>query len=650
MAWLARYTTEFKSTFRNETHKGIIYRENESGNVDKDPPQDQPLVVMNAAQDETLECPIRGSEMIMKMYSDSDYEFMELFLSNARKYRVQHQYSGGMIWHGWLTPERYSEPHQPHEYAVAVHAHDGIGFLKEKEWKNGDILYTGKQQCLQTILNILQKTGLEVDVWESCYIYESHHDSNTHTDSPLAQTYFDAENFLKDEDTAWNCYDVLQELLGRFNLFVRYYGGYFHIVQINAQKGPYIRRKYSYDGTYLTYELYDPVISITATSEPIATFLGWIDDWATDSIEKAWKKLILKQSYGLKENLIINTFYYGIGYTTNYGDEYEKVDTVSKIVTIQNIYIEGVTSGDLPNGVYCQAGWIEASTTQRLNVILSGNTDAFTSVGGDPKCEFAIAVYIEASPGGTRRYLEADSKWYSTRKKLWSFTESVGNTRGQLQLEIISDVIPIPGTIYVEIYSEMRANGVADWEILNFWFDYGNSSIVIVDSEEGVPEELELETEIDENNNFEETFETVIGDLPLIDNAQQIYNGGLYYINGKGEYTPTAAWGIHGEGFLGANKSLNDIVSDEMCINHTIPILKREGKLLGVVNPVNIISEGGVKFSILRCDSDYGEDTHDVLLLQLSGTLTDGAYLKLKSEGYIRMKSGGRIKLKGRNK
>src|SRR3989304_3402187 len=111
MAWLAKYTIEFKSTFRGDTYKAMVYQSPTATNADRDPPKAQPLVLKVKAQDESLEAAIRGSELIMKMYSDTDYEFMELFTANSKKYKVQYQINGDMIWYGWIVPELYSEPH-----------------------------------------------------------------------------------------------------------------------------------------------------------------------------------------------------------------------------------------------------------------------------------------------------------------------------------------------------------------------------------------------------------------------------------------------------------------------------------------------------------------------------------------------------------
>jgi hypothetical protein len=108
---------------------------------------------------------------------------------------------------------------------------------------------------------------------------------------------------------------------------------------------------------------------------------------------------------------------------------------------------------------------------------------------------------------------------------------------------------------------------------------------------------------------------------------------------------PTKEWTIPGTEKIG---TLNEIIADEIVVNHLTPKFKRQGKVLGELNPMNIINEDGLKFMIITDNFDTGDDTHELLMQEFDGALTaldTGNFLELEQDGYILYEDGKKIKL-----
>jgi len=636
MAYNNKYLALCKTSFWNRSIWAYIQERDlgagESQNVDM--PYEQPLILKTEAPDETLESPIRGSVLTLKMESDTDRQFYSLMTSDGKRFKLAFYWKSGYIWYGWLLPDTYSEPHKPIEYSIAVKASDTLGALKDMKWidTEGDN-FEGKKEILQTIIDILARLGLNLNIFESCYIYESHMDS-TDDDSPLEQTYFNAEQ-MYDDGEAKSCYEVLEQLLRRFHLTLRQSNSYFQIIQINAQNAEYVRRRYDYQGNFVNSSNYDPIIEITESSEPDETLCAWVDEWANDIVLPAWKELVLIQNYGLDDNIMNENFRYaGPGYVhfphigdiyPGYSDgllflptRYPLLDDTKKIRS----YLGEITSGpQILNIKY---------TIQAINYVMG-----------------KIYLYINTITGH-KYYLDHEGYWNIDNKKPIWWSELSEETR--YGIEIKSFPICATGSLYID-YVTINSNprvpelgGTINIDTtLRFVVNINDSYVKLEPVNESFPEELELTTTIDENNNISETYETLIGDLPEYNNKDIIYMGGLYYKDDDG-YIATSEWYKKGESETG---SLNEVISDQICRNHITPKIKREGNILGEFNISNIIQENGIQFMIINDEINYADDTHKVVLVQIGGGL-EGGYLKLKSGGYLRLKSGGRIKLKGR--
>lgn len=641
--WQALYKVEFKSSYRNETHIGYISHDKPTLSTSKlkDAVSVQPLMLAVKATDETIESPIRGSELVLAMYCDTSYEFLTLCTADCFKYQMHHYFNSAYIWKGYIVPGLYSEPHKPAEYPVNIHGSDALGILKKFDWLDTDkSFYTGKKEIFQIIVDILKLTRLELGITDSSSIYETHIDSDQQTDSPLKQLYIDAEIFMTSETEVMNCYEVLEMLCLRFHLIIRQYGGYFNIIQINSQKDDYYRRFYNSDGTYQTYDLYDPIVSITSSDASRATFLGWVDEWATDTFLLGWRSFKIIQDYGLKTNMLGDNWIFGTGYI-NDGDPYDRYDAYSPYYQKARLTIFAEIDTQHKH-IENEIGDIEKSDQAliiRFSVFApySGTEEFYGEEWYNWMKErigyLTLYVKIYASDG---IYFLSSAGYWTKDKAIYAWENTLKNWD---TVSLKSMNIPADGRLVISWthhHPEDKFGGI--WQV------FMEKDAIYIDN---LNEGEEITTELNPDNLDKEEYDLLIGDIPDIENNSLMYKGGIYYKSGS-NYIPTTAWSYRTPGTFGRTGTLNEILSDQVCQNHIHPMIRREGKLMGLIKPTNIILEDECKFMIITCNSDFADDTHDVNILQISGSLDENLYLEYKSGKRIALKGGGLIKLKGK--
>ena len=64
-----------------------------------------------------------------------DGEFAQLYTSSADEFRVEVYKRQNMLWRGFVSPELYSEPDIAPPYDVQIIATDGLGELKDHDYR-----------------------------------------------------------------------------------------------------------------------------------------------------------------------------------------------------------------------------------------------------------------------------------------------------------------------------------------------------------------------------------------------------------------------------------------------------------------------------------------------------------------------------------
>ena len=133
-------------------------------------------------------------------------EFSELYTSDPRQFEVligrgdDGEGDPYSIWHGYVTPEIYSEPYIAPPYNVRICANDGLGELKLYDW-----VPVGKKSIGETLHILLAKAG---DEYASIYSVTS-----IHATGDTKAEFFDNVFIDLDYMDGKSYYDVLQAVL-----------------------------------------------------------------------------------------------------------------------------------------------------------------------------------------------------------------------------------------------------------------------------------------------------------------------------------------------------------------------------------------------------------------------------------------------------
>ena len=161
-----------------------------------------------------------------------DGEFAQLYTSSADEFRVEVYKRQNLLWRGFVSPELYSEPDIAPPYDVQIIATDGLGELKDHDYR-----FYGKATLRNHIQHALAPTSLQGDItlisslsWED--------DASANAPSSLLEMVTDLSH-LEEE----SCYDVLQGILTSLNACITQQDGSWMVIResdlyLNALKLP----------------------------------------------------------------------------------------------------------------------------------------------------------------------------------------------------------------------------------------------------------------------------------------------------------------------------------------------------------------------------------------------------------------------------
>lgn len=146
--------------------------------------------------------PIRATSVDLVLECQSDGEYVSLYTSDPRQYKVQiYRGTASKIWEGFIATELYSEPDIAPPYDVKVTATDGLGVLKEYQYETGWGARTVREQLQQMLL---VKTGLSLDLYTVSQLREY---------GDTAVNFLDEVKIDMDYMEGKSCYEVLSEML-----------------------------------------------------------------------------------------------------------------------------------------------------------------------------------------------------------------------------------------------------------------------------------------------------------------------------------------------------------------------------------------------------------------------------------------------------
>jgi len=238
--------------------------------------------------------PVCGSMATIYLKAQTDFEFLNLYTSNARQYKVQYLVGGSVVWSGFILPDQYQEEYKCAPYTNSFVAVDQLGFLKTVSWDKESV-----STILEALGWILEKTDLELNLREGINVYEADHDSAA-SDSPLDQTYFNSKAY---RDKTY--YDALYDILFKFGAVLKQRDGEWFIFRPIEARSAFTTRLWTYSAGAFSYSSNTSTNIITATTSSGAAGLVRITRGQM-FINPAWKKYIFTQDYRRIENILEN--------------------------------------------------------------------------------------------------------------------------------------------------------------------------------------------------------------------------------------------------------------------------------------------------------------------------------------------------------
>jgi hypothetical protein len=177
--------------------------------------------------------PMRPSRATFEVYSETNFALLDLYSVEDMHYPVNIYCNESLFWSGYVETQNYEEVYEPVPYAVSITATDGLSILENilfadsiaySEGEETITYYNGHELESAIILDILAEIGF-TEFKEYVNIYEDNMLS-TASDSPFDQIKIDRDVF-KD----YYCYEVLSEILKKYNAIIRQKDGVFCIVR-----------------------------------------------------------------------------------------------------------------------------------------------------------------------------------------------------------------------------------------------------------------------------------------------------------------------------------------------------------------------------------------------------------------------------------
>ena len=246
--------------------------------------------------------PIRSSECILQLYSESNFQYDEFFVAAEFEYIIKVKKNGSLYWQGVYIPESYSEPYIDIPYPVKFRFSDGIGLLKYVRIPMGDL-----DPGPEFIINIINKCfGLlpySLNVVEAINVLPANV-ADIATNGFLNKIYLNEYVFTElnkstDETESWDCHKILKELMHSIGCTLYQNNNKWYIVRIEEAEEA--------TPEYIEYTAGTSTISSTGTitlRETITntnTGIIWIEQSGELSPSEVYDQITCTYKYGTPE-------------------------------------------------------------------------------------------------------------------------------------------------------------------------------------------------------------------------------------------------------------------------------------------------------------------------------------------------------------
>jgi hypothetical protein len=108
--------------------------------------------------DDLLGSPVKGSTATLNVECDTNFAYIDLYSYADMKFRMKVYCNSVLYWQGWVSTD-YTEPYDTPPYTVSIAAADGLGLLRNIEFKDGVEYFTDRETESVILLEILSNIG-----------------------------------------------------------------------------------------------------------------------------------------------------------------------------------------------------------------------------------------------------------------------------------------------------------------------------------------------------------------------------------------------------------------------------------------------------------------------------------------------------------
>lgn len=514
----------------DQVHEVLIQQRDTAESITEVPAAGNPFSITYETPSDNINEPINGSFATIRLVTQTDFQFIDLYTSDNRKYQVIHTVDAVTNWKGFILPDQYQEQYKGPPYVNEFIAADQLGYLRTLAWDQETEIVS----YLDLLDIILGATGLEIDLYEALNVYENDHNSTT-ADSPLDQTYLNANVY-----EGHTYYEALFDILQNFTAIIKQDRGKWFIYRPTKAIASFQRRLwtwsagYSYDST----ALYDPIVSTTsATPETAKADLVRISAQATMFINQAWRNYTINQSLRKKLTVVRNGFF--TAWTSGSPDYWIKTGGAAPIQSGNSARFNAITSF---SSLIHMSQSVIPFESDRLEV--SVNWEIYIRPGATMDVYFALQQSYIA--GGTVNSYDFNNDTWTIAGKRYkrTYDNSTGSS-AVIQGDSIKIVTNRTGLVSIDsmllsIFHPVSAN-------TNCYVKFNNYNIRIMEdltatSTQEHESDRTFPVTIDPRNNFSPSdIDVLCSDVPIgssaYRDAENIYLGALFSDNLKQDQT-----------------------------------------------------------------------------------------------------------------
>lgn len=210
-----------------------------------------PFVTSMDSDGKTIYAPIKSTGATLEMVTDGLPFDLYSGQSTQIKVTLTNTTANKVEWVGYVTPCAYDMGFDAERETIEIECVDGLAVLK-------DMPYRSSNKDVDTFLNVAFKCLKRVGCFKNLYVTDNIQMTANGTENVLAKLRISEANFFDSKDSesqpddsvAWNCYDVLFELMQYMGYTITAVGEDVYILDYDAMvKGRTKFFKYSLTGS-----------------------------------------------------------------------------------------------------------------------------------------------------------------------------------------------------------------------------------------------------------------------------------------------------------------------------------------------------------------------------------------------------------------